>query len=65
MTTTKDKLIQIRIDSELLKRFEIYAQAQGLAISAAIRSNMKHTCDQYELYTARREAEQQRLLNKI
>ena len=64
MTTTKDKLIQIRIDSKLLRRFEIYANAYGVSISAAIRTNMKQTCDQYELYSARREAEQQRHLNK-
>ena len=64
MTKSKSKFLQLRIEPELHKRFEKYAEAEGLPISAAVRRCMTHAAHQYEVYLAKQEAEKQRILNK-
>jgi antitoxin component of RelBE/YafQ-DinJ toxin-antitoxin module len=62
MTITKDKVLQIRLDSELLRRYKHYADTQGLHISIAIRQQMMRVCDHFEHQEARSKVQQEREL---
>lgn len=64
MIKTKTEVLQIRIDADLLERYRRYAEMEGYHVSVAIRRSMKATCDQYEQYLAKLEAERQHRLNK-
>ena len=64
MTKSKTEILQIRIDLELLERFQKYTDSEGLSLSAAVRRCMKQMTDNYEAYLARQEAEKLRILNK-
>jgi len=64
MIKTKTEVLQVRIDADLLERYRRYAEAEGYHVSVAIRKSMKSTCEQYEIYLARLEAQRLRELSK-
>ncbi|MDI1361746.1 hypothetical protein [Methylotenera sp.] len=63
MTKSKTSIIQIRIEPELIERYQKYAQSEGFHLSVALRRDMKLRCEQYEAFLLRQEVELQRRLN--
>lgn len=48
MLAKKEKLLQIRVQEELLARFKKLAESQGATSSAYLRFLMEKSCERYE-----------------
>ncbi len=48
MIKPKSSLVHIRIEPELLERYQSFANVHGMTLSAALRHHMNAICSQYE-----------------
>lgn len=59
MIKNKTKLLQIRIENDLLNRLKALADHEGVSVSEFVRNHMAYVCHQFESAMAAKEQRNQ------
>lgn len=64
MIKRKTEVLQIRLETELLNRFKVMADHQGVTVSDLLRNVMNHVCTNFETAQWRKSEHAKRVLER-